>query len=109
MSATVLYMEQTALVGREVPSPEARRRWAAESATGWGVRLGLHLVNGIGEEHAARLDSERARGPYTSLADVVERTALPEGTIERLIRAGALDSLDRPRRELLWTFHSTDG
>ena len=85
-----------------VPSYAARERWAAESATGWGVRLGLGLVKGIGEDHAARLDAERGRGPYRSLADVVERTGLAEEVVERLIRAGALDSLARPRRELLW-------
>jgi len=88
--------------GCVIPSDGARERWAAESTTGWGVRLGLHLVKGIGEEHAARLDAELARGPYTSLADVVERTGLPEEIVERLIRAGALDSLGHPRRELLW-------
>ena len=59
-------------------------------------------MKGIGEEHAALLDAELARGPYTSLADVVERTELPEEVVERLIRTGALDSLGRPRRELLW-------
>jgi error-prone DNA polymerase len=85
-----------------IPAAAARERWAAESAVGWGVRLGLHLVKGIGEEHAAHLDAERARGPYTSLPDVVERTHLPEEVLERLIRAGALDSLGRPRREMLW-------
>ena len=85
-----------------VPASAARARWAAEGAVGWGVRLGLHLVKGIGEEHAAHLDAERARGPYVSLPDVVERTGLPEEVLERLIRAGALDSLGRPRRELLW-------
>jgi error-prone DNA polymerase len=85
-----------------VPASAARERWAAEGAVGWGVRLGLHLVKGIGKEHAAHLDAERARGPYTSLPDVVERTGLPEEVLERLIRAGALDSLGRPRRELLW-------
>ena len=85
-----------------MPSEEARLRWAPDGVTGWGVRLGLHLVKGIGEEHAAALDGERARGPYTSLADVVERTGLSEEVIERLIRAGALDPLGRPRRELLW-------
>ena len=85
-----------------IPAAAARERWAAEGAVGWGVRLGLHLVKGIGEEHAAHLDAERARGPYTSLPDVVERTGLPEEVLERLIRAGALDSLGRPRRELLW-------
>ncbi len=85
-----------------IPGAAARERWAAESATGWAIRLGLHLVKGIGEEHTAHLDAELARGPYRSLADVVERTGLPEEVVERLIRAGALDSLGRPRRELLW-------
>jgi error-prone DNA polymerase len=92
-----------------VPSAEARRRWAAESAIGWGVRLGLHLVKGIGQEHAERLDAELAAGPYRSLEDVVERTTLPEEVIERLIRAGALDSLERPRRELLWQLREVMG
>src|SRR4029078_6042658 len=80
----------------------ARERWAPDTATGWGVRLGLHMVKGIGEQHAELLDRELEHGPYVDLADVVERTGLPEETIERLIRTGALDSLDRPRRELLW-------
>ena len=90
-----------------VPDHAARERWTPESTVGWGVRLGLHLVKGIGAEHAAHLDAERARGTYTSLADVVERTELPEEVVERLIRAGALDSLGRPRRELLWQLRET--
>jgi DNA polymerase III alpha subunit len=92
-----------------IPSPEAREKWVPESAIGWGVRLGLHLVKGIGEQHAELLDTELARGPYVSLADVVERTGLPEETIERLIRTGALDSLGRPRRELLWQLREVTG
>ena len=62
--------------------PSARRRATAgspEVTAGWGVRLGLHLVKGIGEQHEALLDGELARGPYASLADVVERTGLPRG------------------------------
>ena len=92
-----------------IPGAAARDRWAAESMTGWGVRLGLHLVKGIGEEQAARLDAELARGPYTSLADVVERTGLAEEVVERVIRAGGLDSLGRPRRELLWQLREVAG
>jgi DNA polymerase III alpha subunit len=95
--------------GCVIPSDEARGLWAAESAVGWGVRLGLGLVKGIGEEHEALLDAELARGPYRSLADVVERTGLPEETLERLIRVGALDSLGRPRRELLWQLREVAG
>lgn len=92
-----------------VPAVESRRRRTPEEATGYGIRLGLSLVKGIGDEHAERLDAELARGPYATLADVVARTELPEEVIERLIRAGALDSLGRPRRELLWQLREVMG
>jgi DNA polymerase III alpha subunit len=91
------------------PSVAARERWTPEVTVGWGVRLGLHLVKGIGEQHEALLDAERSRGPYRSLGDVVERTGLPEEVLERLIRSGAMDSLGRPRRELLWQLREVAG
>ena len=65
-----------------------------------------------GDRRAARRrcwTRELARGPYASLADVVERTGLPEEVLERLIRTGALDSLGRPRRELLWQLREVAG
>ncbi len=92
-----------------VPSAAARDRWTPEVTAGWGVRLGLHLVKGIGEQHKDLLDRELARGPYTTLVEVVERTGLPEEVLERLIRTGALDSLGRPRRELLWQLREVAG
>ena len=95
--------------GCVVPSSVARERWTPPSSGGWGVRLGLHLVKGIGEQHQAALDAELGRGPYQSLVDVVERTDLPEEVLERLIRSGAMDSLGRPRRELLWQLREVAG
>jgi error-prone DNA polymerase len=92
-----------------VPSAESRHRWTPDQAGGYGIRLGLHLVKGIGEEQAERLDKELARGPYKTLSDVVARTELSEEVIERLIRAGGLDSLGRPRRELLWQLREVMG
>jgi error-prone DNA polymerase len=92
-----------------IPGAAARERWTPDAATGWGVRLGLSLVKGIGEQHEALLDTERERGPYEGLADVVERTGLPEEVIERLIRVGAMDSFGRPRRELLWQLREVAG
>jgi DNA polymerase III alpha subunit len=92
-----------------VPSDASRDRWTPEVTAGWGVRLGLGLVKGIGEQHEAMLDGELGRGPYMSLVDVVERTGLPEEVLERLIRTGAMDSLDRPRRELLWQLREVAG
>ncbi len=91
------------------PSVAARELWTPEVTIGWGVRLGLKLVKGIGEQHEDLLDAERERGPYLGLADVVERTGLPEEVLERLIRSGAMDSLGRPRRELLWQLREVAG
>ena len=89
--------------------PDGRARWqlAAEPAQGYGVRLGLHLVKGIGEEHAERLDGElgrarTARWRMSWRGRCRDTDGLAEEVVERLIRAGALDSLSRPRRELLW-------
>ncbi len=82
----------------------------ARPRAGYGIRLGLHLVKGIGEAEGEALDAERARGgPFRSLADLVARTELPEEVVERLIRAGALDSLGQPRREALWQLREVAG
>ncbi len=96
--------------GCVVPSREARDRWAAPPAPGYGIRLGLGLVKGIGETEGEALDREVDRaGPFGSLADLVARTELAEEVIERLIRAGALDSLGEPRRRLLWQLREVAG
>jgi error-prone DNA polymerase len=93
-----------------VPGDAARDRFAAPSARGYGMRLGLHLVKGIGEAEGEAIDAERARsGPFRSLADFVARIELSEEVVERLIRAGAVDSLGQPRREALWQLREIAG
>ncbi len=96
--------------GCVVPSQEARDRWAGPTAQGYGIRLGLSLVKGIGEAEGEVLDRElTSGGPFTSLADLVARVELPEEVVERLIRAGALDALGEPRRKLLWQLREVAG
>ncbi len=51
-----------------VPDEAARDRFAAPSAQGYGIRLGLHLVKGIGEAEGELLDAERAEGGPVPLA-----------------------------------------
>ena len=100
-------VESSAVV---VPDEAARDRFAAAGARGYGIRLGLHLVKGIGETEGERLDAARAEGgPFGSLADLVARSELSEEVVERLIRAGALDSLGQPRREALWQLREIAG
>jgi error-prone DNA polymerase len=93
-----------------VPGEAARERYAAPSARGYGIRLGLGLVKGIGKAEGEAIDAERARnGPFRTLGDLVARTESPEVVVERLIRAGALDSLGQPRREALWQLREVVG
>jgi DNA polymerase-3 subunit alpha len=46
-------------------------------------------------------DRER-RGPYTSLVDFIERTAIGSEQLELLIRVGALRFTGRSKKQLLW-------
>jgi error-prone DNA polymerase len=96
--------------GCVVAGRQERDRWAAPTSRGYGIRLGTHLVKGIGEAEGEALDAALARGgPFRSLADLVARTELAEEIVERLIRAGALDSLQQPRRRLLWQLREVAG
>ena len=90
---------------RPRPRTAGRRRSRPAGASGWGCGSS----RGSASSTRRLLDRELARGPYRTLADVVERTGLPEEVLERLIRTGALDSLGRPRRELLWQLREVAG
>lgn len=74
------------------------------------VRLGLARVKGVGEAVAEAIVRERqTHGPYRSLADCLQRTALTPPAIEALILAGAFDALGRSRQELLWDAYALTG
>ena len=86
-----------------VPTPAERAAAGSERALSYAVRLGLNLVRGVGTRTAERIVAERTRGgDFRSLDDLARRTQLPLSALERLIRAGALDTFGAERRALLW-------
>jgi DNA polymerase-3 subunit alpha len=72
------------------------------------ITFGLSAVRNVGEGLVAQLLTERdANGPYVSFHDFAERVPEPvlnKRTVESLIKAGAFDNLDHPRRGLLMVF-----
>ncbi|MDO8637727.1 MAG: OB-fold nucleic acid binding domain-containing protein, partial [Dehalococcoidia bacterium] len=67
------------------------------------LRLGFLSVNGIGEAAAkAIVETRNSKGPFCSLADVMERTGLIQARVENLISAGALDCFNSDRRAARW-------
>jgi error-prone DNA polymerase len=67
----------------------------------WGLRLGLRLVDGLGEVLAARVAERRGDG-YASFHVFVRRTELPRRALVILAEADAFRSVGMDRREALW-------
>lgn len=99
--------------GVEVRGPDAQRsRWACTLEPAergphpFAVRIGLSLVDGVGE--AAREGLDRARDAATGLEGLealdryVEASGLPARLVQTLARAGAFDRWANDRRHAQW-------
>jgi DNA-directed DNA polymerase III PolC len=65
------------------------------------LRLGLHKIKGLSEDHGKLIVTSRGTG-YSSVRDLWLRTGLPSRVIERLADADAFGSLGLTRRQALW-------
>jgi len=72
------------------------------------LRLGLRYVQGLREGAARRIETERSRAPFVSLADLVTRSLLHEDERERLAHAGACAAFGGHRRDVLWQLAALD-
>ncbi|WP_210602243.1 error-prone DNA polymerase [Brevibacterium oceani] len=90
----------TAPAGDDTASAGDRNGTAA-SAGELGIRLGLESVAHVGT-FAEVIVRERAIAPFTSVADLAERTGIGKQALESLATAGALSGFDLDRRQALW-------
>ena len=80
---------------------DLRYSQAEVTVEGNAIRLGLSDVHGFGPEQIEIIETERQRGPFRSLVDLVKRTQLDRPHVEALVLSGALDYVGE-RRQLLW-------
>ncbi len=66
------------------------------------LRLGLRMVRGLANLHAARILAARAEAPFDSVEDVWRRSGVPVAALEKLADADAFASLGLDRRQALW-------
>ena len=66
------------------------------------VRIGLKYVQGVGEDDAEAVVTERANGGYDSIRALAQRTPLSQDELQALVESGACDCFGVPRRDLLW-------
>jgi error-prone DNA polymerase len=72
------------------------------------LRLGFHLVRGLGEVQRKRLEAAIAQGPFTDVLAFAQRTQLERETLENLAIAGAFAPWYASRREAMWALRGID-
>src|SRR5439155_10519722 len=87
----------------EVLPPDVNRSHAKARIEGGAVRVGLEYVQLVGKDDARALVEERERkGPFTDVVNLAQRAQLSQDGLEALVRSGACDCFESPRRVLLW-------
>jgi error-prone DNA polymerase len=66
------------------------------------LRLGLRMLNGLGEKAGRAIERARETGPFISIDDFARRTNLGQAVIKRLAQADAFGSIGANRRQALW-------
>jgi error-prone DNA polymerase len=67
------------------------------------VRLGMRMVKGLANAHAATIAAARADRPYVSVDDLWRRAGVPTASLVQLAEADAFrPALGLARREVLW-------
>ena len=72
------------------------------------LRLGFHLIRGLGETQRERLQNAIAQGPFHDLLDFAQRTELEKEAMENLAVAGAFAPWFGSRREAMWALRGLD-
>jgi error-prone DNA polymerase len=82
--------------------------WTFVDGSG-AVRLGYHLVRGLGEAQRERLQQALADPtPFSDLLAFARRTQLGREALENLATAGAFDTWYSSRREAIWALRGLD-
>ncbi|HUN96067.1 MAG TPA: OB-fold nucleic acid binding domain-containing protein, partial [Bradyrhizobium sp.] len=66
------------------------------------VRLGMRMVKGLSNAHAAEITAARGDRPYTSVEGLRRRARVPMAALQRLAEADAFRNVGFDRREALW-------
>jgi len=70
----------------------------------FAVRLGLRMVKGLANAHAANLIAARGDRPFASVDETWRRAGVPAATLVQIAEAdGFRPSMQQGRREALWT------
>src|SRR5215831_12736994 len=74
-----------------------------QMSVAFAVRLGMRMVKGLANAHAAAIVAARADQPFASVDDLWRRAGVPSASLVQLAEADAFrPALVLARREALW-------
>ena len=102
---SALYLSECRRMGLKVLPPDVNESNAEYTPRGSDIRFGLAAIRNVGEGVVASIKASRtAKGAFTSFGDFlakVDAQVCNKKTIESLIKGGAFDSLQHPRKGLM--------
>ena len=105
---SALYLSECRRMGIKVLPPDVNESNAEYTPRGKDIRFGLAAIRNVGEGVVASIKAARTtKGEFTSFGDFlakVDAQVCNKKTIESLIKGGAFDSLEHPRKGLM-TIH----
>jgi error-prone DNA polymerase len=120
-AAAILNVQPMGFYSTEVLVNDARRHGvtvkpiAVNASEYWSfvdpqgaLRLGFHLIRGLGEAQRDRLQRAVAQGAFSNLLDFAQRTELEKEAIENLAVAGAFAPWYNSRREAMWALRGLE-
>jgi error-prone DNA polymerase len=81
--------------------------WSFVDADG-ALRLGFHLVRGLGEAQREKLQAALGGGEFDDILDFARRTGLSREGLENLAAAGAFAAWFDSRRDAMWALRGLD-
>ena len=101
---SALYLNECRRMGIKVLPPDVNESQSDYTPLGTDIRFGLTAIRNVGENVVASIVAKRATaGRYESFGDFlakVDASVCNKKTIESLIKGGAFDSLNHPRKGL---------
>jgi DNA polymerase III subunit alpha len=99
----VAHIAEARAAGQEVLPPDVNQSDLAFGAVDGKIRFGLGAIKGVGESAIEAILEARAKGSFRDLFDFCERVdarRVNRKGLEALVKAGAFDFEQRPRRQL---------
>jgi DNA polymerase III subunit alpha len=104
---SALYLNECRRMGIKVLPPDVNASTAIFTPVGEDIRFGMAAVRNVGTAVVESVvATRRSKGAFTSFADFLRKVPVNvcnKRVIESLIKAGAFDSFDHPRKGLVLT------